>query len=476
MIDIRNVNFSYNERNEGALKNFSMHIEKGECVLICGRSGCGKTTVTRLVNGLIPHYYEGNLTGEVHVCGQDNIGTPVEKISRHVGSVFQNPRSQFFCVDTISEIAFGCENQGLDRNVIMQRVNDVSRSMKIEDLLGRNIFNLSGGEKQKIACAGVAAGIPEVIVMDEPTSNLDLYAIDDLAGIVKAWKNMGITILIAEHRLAWLKGICDRVIFMEDGCICHEYVGADFFSLAENTLGDMGLRSVGDDMRRRYMSLPVGLHYIENGHTVSDDGIKSVPGSELGLLDFSFSYGKRKIFEIHDMRIPFNSIVAVIGKNGVGKSTFSRSLCGLTKGCKGDVMLDGEKYSVRKRRKISYMVMQDVNHQLFAEDVEEEAALGVADENQNMVDKVLEELELSEYRQFHPMSLSGGQKQRVAIASAILADKKLIVLDEPTSGLDHRGMQQTAGLLKSVKKERILFVVTHDMELIESCCDYVLRF
>ena len=139
-------------------------------------------------------------------------------------------------------------------------------------------------------------------------------------------------------------------------------------------------------------------------------------------------------------------------------------------------MLDGEKYSVRKRRKISYMVMQDVNHQLFAEDVEEEAALGVADENQNMVDKVLEELELSEYRQFHPMSLSGGQKQRVAIASAILADKKLIVLDEPTSGLDHRGMQQTAGLLKSVKKERILFVVTHDMELIESCCDYVLRF
>ena len=470
MIDIRSVDFTYNGRDKAALRNFSLQIQKGECVLLCGGSGCGKTSVTRLVNGLIPHYYEGSLTGRVYVNGQNNIDTPVEKISGYVGSVFQNPRSQFFCVDTTSEIAFGCENRGMDVDLIMSRVDEVSRAMNIQDLLGRNIFNLSGGEKQKIACAGIAAGMPDVIVMDEPTSNLDLYAIEELAEIVRSWKKAGRTLVIAEHRLSWLRNICDRVVYMEQGQVTGDYSSAEFFDMPDSVLNDMGLRTGRGDIDAGYMACHKGFHYIGDERDISD------MSEMMEISGLSYSYGKRDAFALSHVEIPVGSIVAVAGRNGAGKSTFARCISGLMKGYKGSVSIDGRKCSRRDLRKLSYMVMQDVNHQLFADDVEDEVTIGMAGDNKALVDDVLKRLDIGELREVHPMSLSGGQKQRVAIASAILADKKLIVFDEPTSGLDHCGMQQTARLLKSVKNGRILFVITHDMELIDHCCDYILKF
>ncbi len=491
MIDIENVNFTYNQEQgknrEGALHDFSLKVQQGECILICGESGCGKTTVTRLINGLIPHYYEGQLSGKINICGQDNQDTPIERISRNVGSIFQNPRSQFFCVDTTSEIAFSCENQGIEEARILKRIDDVSRAMSIENLLGRNIFNLSGGEKQKIACAGVAASLPEIIVMDEPTSNLDLYAISDLAEIVKEWKKEKKTIVIAEHRLSWLNGICDRVIHMTDGRIKKEYSGAEFFSMSKECLNNKGLRDVRNELKDSYMTFPKGLHYIgDSRYEVNQESRRNAytdikcesdmhSKSSISLESFSYSYGKKKAFELCDMSIPMNSIVAVVGRNGAGKSTFSKCLCGLMKDFKGKTFIDEKKYSRKNIKKISYIVMQDVNHQLFAEDVEDEVSIGMPQENQDRVDEVLKKLELNELKECHPMSLSGGQKQRVAIASAILADKKIFVFDEPTSGLDYKKMKQTAQLFRSVQEGKIIFIVTHDMELIENCCDYVLR-
>lgn len=470
MIAMEHVNFCYGKGSEGALHDFSLQIAEGECVLLCGESGCGKTTVTRLINGLIPHYYEGQLTGTVQIGGEDNLLTPIEQIAKRVGSVFQNPRSQFFCVDTTSEIAFGCENKGIEEEQIRRRVDEVSGAMGIRNLLGRNIFRLSGGEKQKIACAGVAAAMPEIIVMDEPTSNLDLYAIDELADIVKVWKKEKKTIIIAEHRLSWLKGICDRVVFMREGSVEKEYRGSEFFSLAREVLNQKGLRDVKNEWKDSYMLLPKGLHFIgEDKGRLPEEG-------KLRLQRFSYRYGQQKVFELDDLEIPDGSIVAVVGRNGAGKSTFSRCLCGLMRNFKGTVLMQGRKYSGKALRKISYMVMQDVNHQLFTEDVEDEVSIGMPVEDQARAAKVLQELDLWEYRERHPMSLSGGQKQRVAIASAILAEKKILVFDEPTSGLDYCRMEQTAKVLRSVRKGRFLFVVTHDMELIEKCCDYVLRF
>ncbi len=458
---LRGVTFRYANGEQGALNSLDLEIKRGECVLLCGSSGCGKTTVTRLLNGLIPHYYEGKLRGEVTVLGRDIRETAIEELAGAVGSVFQNPRSQFFCVDTTAELVFGCENMGLPEAEIRRRMDKTVYEMRIEGLLGRSIFNLSGGEKQKIACAGVAAMLPELIVLDEPTSNLDLDAIDELREVIAAWRSQGRTVVIAEHRFGWLDGLCDRVIFMENGAVSAEFAGTDFFALSTEKLNSMGLRALHTD--RNFLGSEAGLH-----------AIKPFSGGEVITLEgFSYSYGRQAALGIDRLELPVGSVTAVVGHNGAGKSTFVRCLCGLQKRFKGTVTLGGMRLRSKDMMRLSYMVMQDVNHQLFTETVLEEVLLGAEEGSEARADEILGKLGISQYKERHPMSLSGGQKQRVAIASALLAGKKLLVFDEPTSGLDFRSMERTAELLRSLGST--VLIVTHDMELIERCCTHILH-
>ena len=408
------------------------------------------------MNGLIPHYYEGELKGDVLVKGLNVKQEELYDTARIVGSVFQNPRSQFFCVDTTSEIAFGCENMGLPEQEIRERMRQTVRELNMEQLLERDIFELSGGEKQKVACASVSALHPEVFVLDEPTSNLDVNAIEDLKKTLMFWKSEGKTIVIAEHRLYWLTELCDRVVYMKAGKIVLDISMDEFKNYSEETLSDMGLRTLRMNLHR---------------------DVKSAPGNveKMVLRDFSFSYEKEDAINIPEISLQEGAVIAVIGQNGAGKSTFSRCLCGLEKKFKGKVMI-GEKILHRKQLlKQCYMVMQDVNHQLFCESVEEEVQLGMANENCRNVSDVLENLDLERLTERHPMSLSGGQKQRVAIASAILADKPILVFDEPTSGLDYCHMEQTAKLITSLKGKKTIFIVTHDPELIIRCCTHILH-
>ncbi len=458
---LRGVTFRYANGEQGALNSLDLEIKRGECVLLCGSSGCGKTTVTRLLNGLIPHYYEGKLSGAVTVLGRDIRETAIEELAGAVGSVFQNPRSQFFCVDTTAELAFGCENMGLPEAEIRRRMDKTVSGMRIEGLLGRSIFNLSGGEKQKIACAGVAAMLPELIVLDEPTSNLDLDAIDELREVIAAWRSQGRTVVIAEHRLGWLDGLCDRAVFMENGAVSAEFAGTDFFALSTQKLNSMGLRALHTD--RNFLGSEAGLH-----------AIKPFSGGEVITLEgFSYSYGRQAALGIDRLELPVGSVTAVVGHNGAGKSTFVRCLCGLQKRFRGTVTLGGRRLRSKDMMRLSYMVMQDVNHQLFTETVLEEVLLGAEEGSEARADEILGKLGISQYKERHPMSLSGGQKQRVAIASALLAGKKLLVFDEPTSGLDFRSMEHTAELLRSLGST--VLIVTHDMELIERCCTHILH-
>lgn len=198
MIRIENVAFSYGEENEknNGIRNINLHIKKGEFIVFCGESGCGKTTLTRLINGLIPHYYEGHLTGNVSVDGKNVSEQPIYETAKKVGSVFQNPRSQFFNVDTTSEITFGCENLGMPEEIIRKRLKETVENFQMEHLMNRNIFHLSGGEKQKIACAGVSIMEPDIFVLDEPSSNLDASSIHKLREILSYWKAQGKTIII----------------------------------------------------------------------------------------------------------------------------------------------------------------------------------------------------------------------------------------------------------------------------------------
>ena len=192
MIELRNINFRYaGGTDAGGLVNIDLIIPDGQVILLCGQSGCGKTTLTRLVNGLIPNYYEGELSGEVLLDGKNISGLPLYETAKYVGSVFQNPRTQFFTVDSTSELAFGCENQGLPEEEIIQRVKSTAEQFDMDNLLGKNIFSLSGGEKQKIACASVSASNPPIIVLDEPSSNLDMSATKDLRRMIQIWKQQG---------------------------------------------------------------------------------------------------------------------------------------------------------------------------------------------------------------------------------------------------------------------------------------------
>lgn len=457
IIQISNVSFQYENSEKGALHDVSLTVEPGECILLCGESGCGKTTITRLLNGLIPHFYEGTLNGMVEVCGLKIQEEELYTIAEKVGSVFQNPRSQFFCLDTTSEMAFGCENMGLSEDEIKQRIAKVTRELKMENLMGRNIFKLSGGEKQRVACASVSAMQPEIFVLDEPTSNMDLDAIEELKKTLLFWKKQGKTIVIAEHRLYWLKYICDRVIYMEEGHIVSDLPMKTFVTFSEDRIRAMGLRGLS-------LSQPEFPEKPEK------------PGKTITFKNYHFNYEKEEVLHMSDVTVPAESIIAVTGHNGAGKSTFLRCLCGLEKKFKGHTVLDDANLSGRQMLKNCYMVMQDVNHQLFCETVEEEIQLGMAEEKADKVSDLLRELDLAGFRERHPMSLSGGQKQRVAIASAVLAEKSVLIFDEPTSGLDYKHMRQTAGLFQRLKeRKKTMFIITHDPELIVMCCTHVLH-
>lgn len=458
MIQLENVNFTYNNSDKGALKDVSITIGSGECVLLCGESGCGKTTITRMLNGLIPHFYEGEMQGKVTVCGMDVQKEEIYNISQKVGSVFQNPRSQFFCMDTTSEIAFGCENLGLPEKEIRERMNVVTDQLEMDLLLDRDIFQLSGGEKQRVACASVSAMMPEVFVLDEPTSNLDIKSIEKLKQVLSFWKDQGKTIVIAEHRLNWLQEVCDRVIYLKDGKVEWDFSMNEFMQFSPAQRKELGLRAmenVAEKFEKEEISIKKGIECI----------------------DYQFSYDQELVFDIDTFTIPQNEIVAITGLNGAGKTTFVRCLCGLEKKFKGTTVLEGKKYKNKEMLKQCYMVMQDVNHQLFCETVEDEISLGVEDRPEEDKNDVMEQLGVSAFRQRHPMSLSGGQKQRVAIVSAILAEKEILIFDEPTSGLDYRHMIQTAECFKQLKSMgKSVLIISHDWELINKCCTYEMNF
>ena len=228
MIRFEQVSFAYAANpDENSLKDISLTIPDGECVLLTGPSGCGKSTLLRLLNGLIPEFYAGERSGEITVDGKSIAKKGIYDLVGKVGTVFQNPRSQFFNVDTTSELAFGCENIAMPEAEILSRIDRTVRNFKIKSLMDRDIFELSGGEKQKIACASIDVLRPEIILLDEPSANLDYDAAEDLRQLIACWKAEGKTVLIAEHRINYIWDLADRVVILKDGRINRELYGEE---------------------------------------------------------------------------------------------------------------------------------------------------------------------------------------------------------------------------------------------------------
>ena len=469
MIEIKNVNFRYAnadigesqaDSSIGQLRNINLTFNEGECVLLTGGSGCGKTTILRLINGLIPNFYEGKLEGQILINGKNVSEQELYDTGKIVGSVFQNPKSQFFNVDTNSELAFALENQGKFAEEILRRIDENVEKFSLQPLMNRSLFDLSGGQKQKIACASVAVSEPEIFVLDEPSANLDTPSTIQLKEMIKIWKAEGKTVIISEHRLSYLWDLADRTVIMNEGEIVKELDRQQMDKITESELAAMGLRS-------NIHKNPVEL--------VSDSWMESE--RIILLKDFTFAYKKgHPVLDIPQMKLPAGEIIAIVGANGEGKSTFLDCLCGLKKKFKGKMIYGGQDYNNRKRSKLIFMVMQDVNHQLFTESVLDEVLISQEEANETAAKEILKSLDLQNYVNRHPMSLSGGQKQRVAVACAVASGREILLFDEPTSGLDYIHMKQICDLLKRLKEMgRTVIVVTHDAELIKGCCGYVVR-
>ena len=453
MIEFKGVSFTYEGGMGGSVKNLNLHIKKGECILLTGPSGCGKTTITRLINGLIPEFFEGELKGKVVVDGEDIADKSLYEIAEKVGSVFQNPKTQFFNTDTDSEIAFGLENQGVPYEKMHERFNDTTKTLKLDKLLGRSIFSLSGGEKQKIAFASVYAMHPDIYLLDEPSSNLDLETIEALREHIAILKNQNKTILIAEHRLYYLRDLADRILYIDKGKVTYEWQNKDFRALSDKERQKLGLRTF----------TPVSI--------AKDQKIIQQKQTKLVVEKVAIGYGKKEILSDLSFAVASGEIIAITGHNGVGKSTFSRTLCGLLKPLRGEILWEGKKISEKERLKKTYMVMQDVNYQLFAESVYKECHFGIRQFNEKKVEEALKCLGLYDYKERHPNTLSGGQKQRLAVAVSMICQKEVLLFDEPTSGLDYESMCAVTKMLKYLADQgKIIFVVTHDTEFINRAC------
>lgn len=456
MFKIKNKSFGY-IKGKYDLKNINLNISSGEVILLCGESGCGKTTITRILNGLIPHFYNGHENGVAYFKNNNIADIEIYKLAENIGSVFQNPKTQFFNVDTTSEIVFGCENLGYSISDIEERFKQVTSDYKIHNIIDRSIFKLSGGEKQKIACASVSAVNPDIIILDEPSSNLDYKSSWEFENIIQKWKNQGKTVVIAEHKLFFLKDVVDRILFIKNGEILYDWTIDEF---KQKDFNKLNLREL--NLKNTKVKHPT---YYSNDSKV------------MSLDNFKFSYKKNEALNIEHVDIPQNEIIAIIGENGAGKSTFVRCLCGLERSCKGKLTMDGEILNNKKRLKRSFMVMQDVNHQLFTESVLEELLLSMDEEDENKALDILKKLNLDKLKDTHPMALSGGEKQRVAIGSALASMKDILIFDEPTSGLDLRHMREVSDILVNLQKLGITsFIVTHDYELICESCSHVLHF
>ncbi len=458
MIRFQNLSYTYPFQSQKALDDVSFTIKTGETVLCTGKSGCGKSVLLRLINGLAPHYYRGQVEGRVTVNGQDNSEREIHGISEDVGTLFQDPEHQFFAVNVEDELAFAHECHSVEPHEIRRRITSVVDRFGLKPLIASSIFDLSEGEKQKVALASIISLSPKIIVLDEPTANLDPEATRELAGILKELKSQGMTIFIVDHRLYWLKDLVDRVIVLQDGKI--RTIG-DFACLEDDELRETcGLRHTSVEDPRN--SLP-------SVNETNGDGI------EIENLGFAYKQ-KAPLFESACARLPFGKVVAITGANGAGKTTFARLLTGLLKMQSGTIAINGNVVKPQELLKRSSVILQNTDHQLHMQTVRAELELSASQfsksECQQKTHEALDMFHLKDLADRHPQSLSGGQKQRLVIACGLMKDPDILILDEPTSGLDGENMRIIAGMMRRLAdKGACVLVISHDLELLHMVCN-----
>ncbi len=468
-LSVENLTFRYRDREAPAIRDISFSAGPGEILLIAGASGCGKTTLIRCINGLIPRSYKGERSGRILINGQETTDWPLARISQNVGTVLQDPERQILGTKVLHEVAFGLENLGMPRPEIVQRVEQALETLKIPELRDRETFHLSGGEKQKVALAGVLAMRPSILLLDEPLASLDPASALETLDLVRRLADEGMTVLMIEHRVEDVLRIRpERVMFMDDG--------------EARYLGDLdGLGAVVD---YRQVKLPARTVMRRAAKDPAPAEMKILPGAAgsgsggaplVRFEDVAFDYeAGTEVLHGVSLDIRGGDVIAVLGPNGAGKTTFVKHAIGLLKPKSGRVLVGGRdtrEASVAQIAATLGYVFQSPSHMLFAPTVHEELAFGpknLKHDKEEIEKEVMEALEivnLADKVNDPPLALSFGQQKRVSIAAILAMRSRILVMDEPTAGQDYMNyMSFMDSILQLPGFEAILFI-THDVDL-----------
>ena len=503
MIRLENLSFTYSDSDKPALGDINLRIDDGEFVLITGPSGGGKSTLCRCLNGLVPHFYGGLISGVVEVQGKDVRQHSTKEMATKVGMVFQDPENQLVTTDIEREIAFGLENLGFSRELMARRIEEALDTVGIAALRFRQLDELSGGEKQKVAIASVLALHPEVLVLDEPTSELDPKGAEEVMSLLERLNDeLGITVILTEHRLDRVIHLVDRLIIIHEGKVLDD--GNPRRVLDNNQIEAAGigippvirlvqrLRNHGLNVSELPLTVKEGRIILNNTIQATKtptfaDTKKAGSNPIIRINKLWFAY-PNKVTALSNVSLDIGEgeFVAIMGRNASGKTTLVKHLNGLLLPTKGKVEVNGIDTRDRSVAELSLTVgyvFQNPNDHLFADTVDEEIAFALKNQRidhseiVSAVDQILAKFGLNQYRHCYPRYLSGGEKQRVALASVLVTHPKIIVLDEPTRGMEYGLKKQLMDFLSEYRKQgNTIILITHDVETVTEYADRVILF
>jgi energy-coupling factor transport system ATP-binding protein len=478
------------------LREVSLELEAGQFVLVIGASGSGKSTLLRCINGLVPHFSGGKLTGRVTVDGLDTREHPPRDMASIVGFVFQNPEAQFVTERVEDELAFALENAGVPQLTMRKRVEEVLDALGIASLRNRAVSSLSGGEQQRVAIAAALALQPKILALDEPTSQLDPQSAEDVLGaLVRLNADLGLTIVLAEHRLERVLQFADRVVFLPEAGAAplvgdpREVMEAVSLTPPLVTLGKaLGWKPLPLTIKegRRF----AGQYATRNTQYAAKQEAKSktrrareANTAVLEVCDVWLAYEGKEVLRGVSLAARAGEFVALMGRNGSGKTSLFRSIVGLVKPQRGQMRVNGQAVLGQSTadicRQVGY-VPQNPDALLFADAVRDELLVTLRnhglDETTAPVapGELLDTLGLASVASLYPRDLSAGQRQRTALASVLVTRPQVLLLDEPTRGLDYAAKATLTGILKHWQAQGTAIVmVTHDVELVAMCADRV---
>ena len=474
-VQIEQLSYTYPSRETPTLKRINAQVASSDFVLLTGPTGCGKSTLLRTINGLIPHSSSGTLIGTVHVNDQNVAEQPLVTTCQQVALLFQNPDDQLFCTYVEDEIAFGLENLGFPTETIKERITLALEQVGLTGYENKRVSELSGGEKQRVALAAVCAMQPQVLLLDEPTSHLDPRATKDILNIVKQLNsNLGITIILATHRVKQVQHLCKRVWLMHEGELCIDLPQSEAFQ-DTTSFHNLGVElPEPEEVSTKNTTNSSSFQTQSNGTLLESQNLYyHYPSSEEpAVKDISFDVSRREV-------------VAIMGENGSGKTTLLLMIAGLLQPTTGQVTLDGIDVRRLKLHQLAGkvgIVFQNPDLLLQSETVWDEVRFGPknlklkSDKLHTLVNETLTQFRLSDFAEEAPYSLSRGQRQRVAVASTFSLHPDIFLLDEPTTGQDAQHLQLIMDeLCNQIRQEnKTLIFATHNIELTQKYADRVL--